>query len=275
MILYTDKLNQIVDFLQENKIDISEPGFFDDPNFLAFEKEDPRFLICYAKYVYGKKYNSEYLKNAEQKIIKVCEIMYSELVKDGRKGACIDLSVVLARILDKLGVWNFVVKGAVAIEFPENSQLEAAYYWPLDTNDAKAGHVWIYAPPFKVIDLTLHEQPYPNSEQNYLPDKTLLKKHIPVNFSIKDLCSPEFRTLMAMEGFPLSLQGVYRINPEIKRFVSTFKISSVLEHKGTKVNYIPCAVGGSDRPLEEIESLNLSGKTGYEVYKESIEPLFK
>ncbi|WP_299981403.1 hypothetical protein [Desulfobacula sp.] len=273
MVLYADKFNKIIKFFKKNNIAIDKPGFFNDPNFLKFEQKNPRFLNCYARYVYGRKYDREYLIEAEDKILKACEIMHSELLKDGRKGACIDLSIVLAQILDKLGVWNFVVKGALTMEFPTEPNIGNQYFWPMDVNDSMAGHVWIYAPPFTVIDLTIHEQPYEKYIENYIPDKIFLKKTTLVDFTINDICSPEFRHYMEMNRMPLSFKGIDMVNPELKHFFKIFKTSS-FQKRELSLKYIPCAVSGSEAPLERVTSLNLSGKTGYEVYKELIEPIF-
>jgi len=199
--------------------------------------------------------------------------MHAELLKDGRRGACIDFSMVLARILDKFRIWNFVMKGALTLEFPQKSNIENLYYWPLDINESQAGHVWVYAPPYTIIDLTLHEQAYESHVLNHIPDKVLIKNTNHVDITIKDLCSPEFQSAMMMNGLPLSLKGVQLINPELKSFFIIFKTSSI-ETEKIKLKYIPCAIGGSDLPLEQITSLKLSGRTGYQIYKDQIEPIF-
>ena len=58
---------------------------------------------------------------------------------EGRLGACIDLSMVLSRILDAEGIWNYVVKGSLTLTFPRSVQPGPIYFWPIDEGDFQAG----------------------------------------------------------------------------------------------------------------------------------------
>jgi hypothetical protein len=92
-------------------IDFSRPGFYDSPEFRANEENDPDFIATYAQYVDSLNFTDNYLKHARQRALAAAEFMFAEIGRDGKKGACIDASGVLQRILDREGIWNYLVAG--------------------------------------------------------------------------------------------------------------------------------------------------------------------
>ena len=136
-------------------IPMDAPGFYDHPAFVAIEKKNPKFLEAYAKFVQSRPIDRTYIAQVRQVVGIVGPMWNEELVLDGRLGACIDLSMVLSRTLESGGVWNYVVKGALTIEFPKNSGYGKTYFWPIDIAKVAAGHVWVCAPPYSIIDLTI------------------------------------------------------------------------------------------------------------------------
>ena len=272
MINFTNLLDDISkDFINEG-ISIEHPGFYDDPLFMKVERERPIYLNNYARYVQLKEYDDDYLILCEAKFKLICDILHDELVKDGRIGACIDLSMVLGRILEKVGIWNYVVKGALTIRFPSSTAIPDVYFWPIDTNeDSSAGHVWVSAPPFNVIDLTIGMQPFSTKKRKFIPDVIIEKAINPIEIEFSDICSNEVSYQVMMEGDECTIDTVYRINPVLESFFQTFPASNY-NINGTEFKYIPCAIGQSDKPLEEITSLELSNMTGYEVYRDKIVP---
>ena len=83
---------QIEEAFRKRGIDYSKPGFYDTPEFQAIEKKHSVFLMSYAEYVDSLTFSDEYLVHARTCATEAAEFMYSALVKDGRRGACIDAS---------------------------------------------------------------------------------------------------------------------------------------------------------------------------------------
>ena len=146
-------------------IDYNSIAFYDSNEFLKQEQKNNRFLELYANYVNEKKYSIEYIERAKKEIPLIAKILNQELKKDGRLGACIDISIVLSRILEKEGYWNYLTKGSLTIDFPIESKIETKYFWSVDDGEFQSGHTWVVAPPFNVIDIALRQQPYKGEEQ--------------------------------------------------------------------------------------------------------------
>ena len=96
-------------------IDYSQPGFYDSLAFKQREKSNANLLNIYADYVQAKKYSEEYIVEARKTISKVVDYLFSRLANEGRKGDCANASMVLSRILDEEGIWNYTVKGSLKI----------------------------------------------------------------------------------------------------------------------------------------------------------------
>lgn len=62
---------------------------------------NPAFLNEYNYFVTQKQFDKKYLENAKTKIEKIVKILYEELNKSNIKGACIDISSALMKILEK------------------------------------------------------------------------------------------------------------------------------------------------------------------------------
>ncbi|WCZ14697.1 hypothetical protein GSS20_25555 (plasmid) [Vibrio parahaemolyticus] len=122
------------------------------------------------------------MEKAEKVITDVVEIMSLELIKNGREGACVDISGILARILEQKGVWCACIKGSTTIEFPQSSGIDNTYYWSADHGNFTAGHAWVYAPPFSIIDITLNQQPHPENKKAFIPKVILVKDAVKTVF---------------------------------------------------------------------------------------------
>jgi hypothetical protein len=73
-------------------IPLDAPGFYDYPAFPAAEREDPRFLELYARYVEARAYDEAYLAHAAAKITATANAVAAAVAADGRLGACVDAS---------------------------------------------------------------------------------------------------------------------------------------------------------------------------------------
>lgn len=271
---YYSPFEMICSHFKKNKIPFTSPGFYDHPNFFALEKKKPEYLNNYARFVHSQKYDNAYLDRSRKIIQIVVQTIHAELVKSGRKGACVDASMVISRILEKEGIWNYAVKGALTIKFPAKAKIKPLYFWPYDLKTgANVGHAWIYAPPFNVIDISIKQQPYSKGVTTHLPETVLETNLSKVAVDNVDILSTEVMVDLMRRGIPED-QIVFGLMPQLKNFFKTFPANQVVHNK-TTLKYTPCAITASDAPLEEITALDLSGKTGYQIYNEVIKPKIK
>lgn len=216
-------------------------------------------------------YDVEYLQNVRVKLPIIAELLNKELIRNSRLGACIDISSTLSRILEEEGIWNHMVFGSLSIEFPEESKIPRKHFWSVDVKDnARAGHAWIFVPPYHVVDLTIKQQVYKQGEEQYLPSMVLSESDKEYTPTYKDLISPEVMRILTCQG----IKPVNAINstiPQFKMFNIDFKSISTAFNE-TKLHYIPTSVSAPDLKFIEARNLKLSGKYGYEIYRDIIKP---
>lgn len=273
MIQYSSKFEIVErDFLNKD-IPINSPGFYNHKNFIKEERKNPEYLSNYARYVQGKSYDNDYIQKAKKEIPIICNELFQELKKDGRKGACVDASVALSKMLEKEGYWNYVVKGALTLKFSEETKIRTKYFWPIDpTNPSPnmVGHVWLAAPPFNVIDVTVKMQPYKDGEERYLPDMVIEEVMNKCSVEAKDIFSPEaFQEFLRM-GIP-EKNAIRLTTPHIEKFSSVFTPNKLL-FKGTEMKYVPVAATAGEEELEDIKGLSLNGKYAYAIFEEIVKP---
>ena len=263
------KAADLENIFQRFHIDYKKPGFYDSQEFLFQEQRDHSFLEKYAEYVNVQTYPSTYLDRASREIPFIAQLLHQELIKDGRLGACVDVSMVLSRILEREGFWNYTTKGSLTITFPKNSGLEKKYFWTVDNGEHSAGHSWVVAPPFTVIDLTLKQQPYKQNEQKLVSDYICSEQKIEASIDEIDVISPSILLDAEMQGF----------TGNKLKFVSTnfLNISErfpalQIEKENNFYKYVTVAISASEDPLETITTLKLSNRIGIEIYNDLILP---
>jgi len=270
MVEFYQSLKDIENDFIKNNIPFNMPGFYDHQNFLKIEQANPQYLNNYARYVQLKSYNDKYIERARKEIPIIVQELYKELLHDGRQGACVDMSGVLSRILEREGFWNFALKGSLTITFPKGSDIEKRYFWSVDQGNFVAGHAWVFAPPFFVIDITLKQQQYIENESKYLPKYVLSEESKVIAPEVEDIISPEMRAYLKSNGVSKNKQ-LETVNPVMVKFLETFNTYHIKE-EDTLLKYIPVAVGASDCPLEEMVGISLEGKSAFQIYKETVLP---
>src|SRR6187402_329685 len=98
-------------------IDTSRPGFYNEPGFQAAERGDKKLLQAYADHVEHLSLDDGYLAYARERIVESASFFAERLHRDGRRGACLDASMILGQFLERQGVWNYVAEGALSIRF--------------------------------------------------------------------------------------------------------------------------------------------------------------
>lgn len=251
-------------------IDYSNIGFYDSTKFVEIEKTNPTFLESYAQYVLEKQYSDEYFKKAEIEIPIIANMLNEELKKDGRLGACIDMSIALCRILEREGYWNYMTKGSLTLDFPNNLKINPKYLWSIDFGNFQAGHAWIVAPPFTVVDSALRQQLFKEGEEKYIPDILCTKSKTTTSVQEIDIISPEASRYL--ESIGINSKKLEYCNPNFERFIYTFKPVKYINNNKVVFKYFTMAISAPDKPLEEVGTLRLNGKLAIEIYNEIIKP---
>jgi len=260
--------------LEKTGIATFSPGFCDDPAFLNAEKADPTFLDEYARYVHWQPYTAEYLARSESIIRIVAEEMRRGLVLENRLGGCIDTSMTMARILEKHGVWSYVVRGALRISFPSVAKKKDFCFWPVDIDDGsdrEFGHKWLNAPPFDVVDVTLKLQEYEDNTASFLPDEVIAKGLETVKVSPQDILCP----FALDDGKRKGMKPRQTLKHHVPKFVTSFgqDFPAYLYKQGQlRLKYVPVGIGGADGQLEQIRSFKVNGKFAYAFYESEIKP---
>jgi len=245
------------------------PRFYDHPNFIAAELENPNYLLNSAFYVASQPYSEQYLAQAETIIRKVSRLLYEHLKKSKQQRVCIDISGILARILEKHGVWCAQIGGSCKIEFPPSFHQEALKF---DVGrELTAGHSWLFAPPFNIVDITISEQGQSTKIKKYLPKLILKKGGSNSTVEIEDIIDPSILFSIQNSGIPRNriLQTLGLENMEaVQRF---FPVKVVETSKGVRFKFCPVKILASIEPLERLNAMKFKGKTAHELYKKHFE----
>ena len=254
-------------------IPFDAPGFYDHPTFLMQERLDSRFLELYARYVEARPYDDGYLADAATKIDIAANALTLAVKADGRLGACVDASGMLGRMLDRLGVWNYVAKATLTITFPSDSGITDRYFWSFDEGSFAAPHAIVVAPPFGVVDVTVRHQVYDGCEGDYLPPFVMARDWLSAKWTPEDLANPEIRTALRMQGmsFDTFLQ---RQNPSMGDVMRALPPRQV-NLGDTRLKYVVVAVGGTIEPLEAITGYKPCERTALQIFEQDIAPLIK
>jgi hypothetical protein len=266
------KLKEIKRDFSKRNIDTSQVGFYDNPTFIRVEQNNPSYLNHYAKYVQLKQYDSSYLALVREKVPFIASLLYKELKKDGRLGACVDMSSTLSRILEKEGIWNHMVFGSLSIDYPKESGLERGHFWCVDYSvGATAAHAWLFVPPYHIVDLTIKMQPYSQGQEKYLPDILLSEEASPYTPVAEDLIN----TAIIHQLQRSEVKDVIRhAIPQFKAFNNVFPAVST-EENNCVFHYVPTSISAPDTSFEEAVNLKLNGQYGYKIYNDVIKPALK
>lgn len=275
MVKFSESFDEIKKDFDRNHIPSREPGFYDHQNFVRVERSNRDYLLNYARFVQTRAYTQDYIERAISEIPFITSIINQELIQDGRKGACVDVSMVLSRILEAEGFWNYIVNGSVVLNFAEHTHLSSKYFWAVDyINKHINGHVWVVAPPFSIIDATINLQPYLEGEEAYIPNLIVSVSSITSPVEIDDILSPAFRSKLPVGVNTPSLISRYIQNPHWYTITDTFP-TTIIEEQNVSLKYIPYSIHAPDRSLQGIGSLILSGKKPYELYQKVVKPALR
>lgn len=256
----------IVSLFRELGIDISQPGFYDQPNFVAQERRDSRFAERYAEWVLLRERDQTYDARVQTIVPQVTNILQRRIVQHGWYGACIAMTAILTRILDRLGIWNIPMRGSASV-YAEGASRHFAI---IDQNEGAGfdtGHMWVIAPPYDVIDVTLHYQRWRGDAfQRHVPPIILGKGLANVKARAQDVIAPELRSQM-----PRDPDIHYTVFPDQRRVLETFAAKKFISGS-TDIRYVPAGVSFPDLPLERINEEARAGVPAIQIWTDDILP---
>lgn len=246
------------------------PGFYDDPTFIAAEKSNPALLFNYAGFVAGRPYSAEYLRRARREVPFIAELFFHEVKRMGRVGACVDASMILSRIMEREGIWNVCVKGALHILASRSSGGDSQSFWAFDNNSIGTGHAWLFAPPFEIVDTTVRLQPYANGFAALVPDTILSEDAPKTGVTVEELISPELRRRLVAHRIPHAAM-LPAVDRNASRFTTVFSSHQVRRGE-TEFRYHVTGMTAGDAPLEKVTNMQFGSRSPVEMYTQVIQP---
>lgn len=246
------------------------PGFYDAPEFLAAERRDKTMLDAYATFVEELAFTPAYLRYARERVAQTAEFLSSELIREGRQGACLDVSQTLSRFLERQGVWNYIAMGALTLTFEPSLGIPRRNFWALASGSSLECHSWLRVPPFDVVDLTMRQQAYLNGEGAHLPDTVLLEGAVRGRAQLDDVLPPDLcRRLERELGHRPSVDDLRVVQPLILERMSRYGCWE-LNNSVFTARYVATSVTAPDLPLERAQNLCLSGRFPNELWREFV-----
>jgi len=253
-------------------IPTAAPAFYNNPAFLAAEQDDPAFLEVYGAWVRSRARTADYDAHVRRVVPLIADVVGREIARDGQLGVCVDASMMLTKMLEEEGVWCYGAKGALTILAP--SLPEPTHFWMFDETPA-AGHVWVVAPPFEIVDVTLKTQPYERGEAALLPDSVVTEHaELIVPSAEEYVAASILRRAHARRGL-LPSDIHLQISPDLARATKAFP-SWQVQVGTTTLRYAAGGVTVSDGPsLHAITSRRWNGMLAGELFDEVVRPALR
>ncbi len=262
-------LKTLARLLSNRGISTDKLGFYNDPAFVIMEQQNPAFIEMYGAWVQVRARGKDYDDYVRRIVPKMAELVADEIIRDGQQGVCIDASMMMTKFLEEEGVWCFAMKGALSISAP--SLAEPTHFWLYDVQPA-AGHMWVVAPPFEIVDVALRGQPFTRGEQDLLPTNVVVEAATRIVPDAHEYMSAELLELEFQRRGPLPHDIHFRKFPGLVRSATYFPSSEVTV--GTTVlRYAAAGVSLSDAPsLDAITSRTWNGRLAGALYREVLKP---
>lgn len=256
----------------ERGIPTSEIAFYNHPAFLAAEQTDPAFLEFYGAWVRARQRDAAYDTRVRRVVPKIAEILADEIIDDGQLGVCIDASMMLTKMLEEEGIWCYAAKGSLTVSAPGLD--EPTHFWIIDDEPA-AGHVWVVAPPFEIVDIALKGQLWQRGEAALVPKTVVLETSRPVTPEPYDFMSTSVLARAFRQQGPLPRDFHLRAVPGLVRPAKFFP-SWEVDIGETTLRYACAGITVSDGPsLYAIRSRRWNGKLAGELFDEVVRPALR
>ena len=256
-------------------IPTGEPGFYEHRQFVRREQRDPAYLVNYARFVQWQRYTPAYLERVEPIVHVVAEELQLALKRDGSPAAHAEAPLVMSRILEREGVWNYVVRGSLTITFPPNSGFAPFTFPAVDAAPNGApidvAYQWVFAPPFQVIDMTIQSCRYPYPFNHLLP-KTIWEQNAEAAAGdAAEILSPGALQAIGRDGLSAA-EGLDRYLPHYRSCFAPDFPGHLVSRLGTQLKYVPTGVIASDNSLEEFAGFASQGMTAAQLYAKKMKP---
>lgn len=257
-------------------IDPDRFGFYDQLGFLARENADPAYLERYAQWVLKRPRSPYYEDHVRAVVPKLAHLLSETFAVHDAHGRCHYACSMMTRMLDLLQVWSFGLFGSVVIEAPDRglkrTMRTMAFKRDLDP-DTAAGHAWVCAPPFLIVDTTLALQRWDAAILPLLPGVVVAGSEASkVEARVEDIVDDHVRDLFAdAEGWrdPYLHQ---RLDPSLRGFHRTFPARDVIT-PDLNMRFVPVLIRQPTERLAEIE-MKRGGPSGQAVWNSIVAPAF-
>jgi hypothetical protein len=245
------------------------PAFYNDPAFLAAERSDGTFLELYGAWVRARRRSAEYDTHVRRVVPLIAEIVAAEIARDGQLGTCIDAAMMLTKMFEEVGIWCYGAKGALTILNP--ALKDSTHFWMFDQTPA-TGHVWVVAPPFEIVDITLRTQPYQRGEEAMVPQTVITETAERISPAASDFFADSV-LLAQSRGIGRLPDDIHlKLSPDLARAVRAFP-SWQVEVGKTTLRYAAGGVTVSDGPsLHAIRSRRWNGLLAGELFDRLVKP---
>lgn len=253
------------------EIPFHEVEFYNHPRFLAAERDKPTLLETYCEYVSQQDYSEEYIARSRRVVPLVTGFLHEELKRDGKQGACLDFVQAAMKILERVGIWCCAMAGSMTIEFAPKTK-QPPRYWAHFFEPPKganaAGHAWLMAPPFHIIDMTVGLQPNTSDVRRYLPDFIVTESVGQIEgVAIEDMVDDDLMLKSRLAGYPVpTIHQLMKENPVIAGMLNKFRPFSVTHQQAT-LKYFPCQTGALIEKFEDVTTHCFSGQTVPELFR--------
>jgi hypothetical protein len=260
--------------LRELGVDTQQFGFYDQPAFIEQEARNRAFLEQYALWVNTRPRTAAYDDRARRIVPALATFLADLFERQGMQRSCVHASAMMPRILDRLGVWSFGLKGSMIAEVPSADLWRGQTIHDFaDFPGAELGHAWVVAPPFVVVDPTIRLQNPEADEMNrYLPRIVASDEAEIVRPRIDDVVSAELRADFARREGRVDPQLHHRLEPTLRAFSREFPTRQIVSGE-LVLRYVPSGVRISDMALEQINGRG-DRLTGAEVWERYVAPAF-
>lgn len=250
--------------LKEGHIKKALPGFYDHPHFVKAEKHGHIRLVDYAGYIRQRSYLSPYIQTAAATVEKFGIGIRNALVAEQSVGRCIDACKVLSKMLEAVGIWNYIVGGAVGIYHRSPEPRTPIRFYQYDLMPIEVGHAWIVAPPFGVVDVTLQLQPYRGLERQHIPAYLFMRDARAIQAGPSDVCSPALLRGLRLKGYSdafimqQGLAGYAKVAQDLQAVSVTVG--------ELNIRYIPCKMITSEGGLDSIAPIRINAQTPRQLF---------
>lgn len=250
----------------------SEIEFYNTPSFMKAEADNSSVLELYAAFVRMRERDADYEADVRRIVPIVADKLAEEIQSDGQLGACVDVAQMLNKILEELGIWSYSVQGSLTITNP--ALPNPTHFWMFDQQQIP-GHVWVVAPPFEIIDVTLKAQPYQRQEAQLVPTVVTSEGGERITPRSDDFFEPSL-LLATHHSLGGAIATVHeRSHPGIMSAVRFFP-SWLVKVGKTQLRYAVGGISLSDAPnLDAIKNRTWNGRYASAVLEDVIRPALR